>query len=41
MEDKKKYVIPEAEITDFDKEDIITMSGDDVNAAGWDGEEFQ
>ena len=28
MDDKKKYVIPVAEIVDFAKDDIMTTSGD-------------
>lgn len=44
---KKKYIIPEAEVVDFSKEDIITLSsatqnamedglwGDDDNTEGW------
>ena len=30
MENSKKYVTPEAEITEFDAEDIIVTSGNDL-----------
>ena len=41
MDDKKnkKYVIPEAEIVDFAKNDIITLSGEDSNNGGWIGDD--
>lgn len=42
MDDKKKkYEKPEAEVIDFNNEDIITMSVG-ATAAGWtDGEDFE
>lgn len=44
MDDKKKkYAKPEAEVVDFAKEDIITLSGG-TGTAGWDdgfGEDYQ
>lgn len=39
MDDKKKYVIPEAEIVDFSNEDIITLSEGDT-ASIEEGEDF-
>ena len=36
MNEKKKYVIPEAEVVDFAAEDIITESLTDGGTAGWD-----
>lgn len=39
MDDKKKYVIPEAEIVNFVNDDIVTVSAND-GTAGWDGEEY-
>ena len=41
MDDKKnkKYVIPEAEVIDFAKNDIITLSGADSNNGGWVGDD--
>ena len=35
-EKKKKFIIPKADLLDFAKEDIITMSGEDTL---WWGEE--
>ena len=35
---KKKYVIPEAEVVNFDNEDIITLSSGDT--ANWEGENW-
>lgn len=40
MEEKKKYVKPEAEIIDFSSEDIITLSSTDRIAGFEDGEDF-
>ena len=38
---KKKYIIPEAEIVEFVGNDIITMSSDDDGFADWSfGEEL-
>ena len=36
MEEKKKYVKPEMDITEFDTEDVITTSGNicDVHTSG-------
>ena len=39
MNEKKKYEKPVAEVMDFAKEDIITVSSGDV--ANWDGEEWE
>ena len=36
---KKKFIIPEAEIVELSNGDIITMSTTDEEA-GWDGEEL-
>ncbi len=41
MNEEKKFVIPEAEIVDFQKEDIITLSGIDGVAGTEDGEDWQ
>ena len=38
MDEKKKYVLPEAEIVDFSEEDIITLSEGDT--AGFEGEDM-
>ena len=40
MNEEKKFVIPEVEIVDFQKEDIITLSCDQDEVAGFDGEDF-
>ena len=42
MDDKKnkKYSMPEAEIVDFENNDIITLSCDEDETAGYDGENF-
>ena len=34
MDEKKKYISPDAEIIDFSSDDIITLS--DNGLAGWD-----
>ena len=39
MDDKKKFVIPEAESINFVDNDIVTVSAND-GSAGWDGEEY-
>ena len=39
MNDEKKFVQPTAEVLEFEKEDIITVSQGDT--ADWTGEEFQ
>ena len=36
MDDKKKkYVIPEAEVVDFNNDDIITLSAHNINNITW------
>ena len=35
MDDKKKYVIPDAEIVNFVKHDIITISGEGTQDGDW------
>ena len=35
MDDKKKYLIPEAEIVDFAKDEIITISGEGTQDGDW------
>ena len=40
MEEKKKFIIPEAEIVGFAVEDIITESLLRADEAGWDGEDY-
>ena len=40
MEEKKKYVKPEAEVVVFSDEDIITLSSTDAAAGFEDGEDF-
>ena len=38
MDEKKKYEAPEADVVEFNNEDIITLSVGET--AGWEGEEF-
>lgn len=36
---KKEYVIPEADLVEFAKEDIITLSGDGLGRLWWGGDD--
>ena len=40
MDDKKKYVSPEAEIVELVDGDIITISCNQDEVAGYEGEDF-
>ena len=40
MDEKKKYLNPEAEIIELKNADIIALSCDEDETAGYDGEDF-
>ena len=40
MDDKKKYLNPEAEIIELKNDDIVTISCDESETAGYEGEDF-
>ena len=40
MDDKKKYLSPEAEIIELKNADIITLSCDEDETADYEGEDF-
>ena len=40
MDDKKQYLNPEAEIVELKNDDIVTISCNEEETAGYEGEDF-